>query len=80
MRARRPAITVPEQDSDDFFTDGKDGSYSMTDDDLGSALSGRLSELANGVISPSVRHEKLIFLRRLDYLVLILLIRDLLTH
>ncbi len=58
VRARRPAITVPEQD-DGLFTDGTDGSYSMTDDDLGAALSGRLSELANGVKSPSVRHEGL---------------------
>jgi hypothetical protein len=60
VRARRPTITVPDQDSDSFFTDGTDASYSMTDDDLGAALSGRLSELANGVKSPLVRHKGLL--------------------
>ncbi len=39
---------------DDFFTEAKEDGYSMTDDDLGAALSGRLSELASGVVSPKV--------------------------
>jgi hypothetical protein len=64
VRKMRPAVTVPDQDSDGFFTDGTEGSYSMTDDDLGTALSGRLSELANGVKSPLVRHQSLICFSR----------------
>ena len=54
VRARRPVTANLNDDNDEFFTQGKEDSYSMTDDDLGAALSGRLSELASGVKSPMV--------------------------
>jgi hypothetical protein len=54
VKARRGAVGMNLNVDDDFFTEAKEDGYSMTDDDLGAALSGRLSELASGVVSPKV--------------------------